>query len=293
MKNPFDGGFKSLAEDHPELLLRLLGIVAPGAKTRITSLLRELQLNAVQIDHAYVLDDASIVHFEAISNWDARRVGRLGLYRFLLRQKYRVPVVSYVVLMAEKHAPTELPELLSYDDGDGLWVQTVYKAVRLWEIDPAIAFEPDGQPLLPWVPLLKGGAADFQRAAGAIEYLFANRNPLYDPILLTSQLASLAGLRYDKEAIRQFLQRLLRKNMIPLDVFKVSCFYQEGKAEGEINGKRAVLRLMLRRKFPGEEFPEIDQIHQAEALDGVVSAAIDAEDVEQVRGAILAVIRPQ
>ena len=61
MKNPYDGGFKILAEDHPELLLRLLGIVAPGEKPHITSVLRELQLDALQIDHAFILDNASIV----------------------------------------------------------------------------------------------------------------------------------------------------------------------------------------------------------------------------------------
>ena len=57
MKNPYDGGFKDLAGDHPELLLRLLGILQPGKKTQITHVPRELQLNAVQIDHGYMIED--------------------------------------------------------------------------------------------------------------------------------------------------------------------------------------------------------------------------------------------
>lgn len=81
MKNPRDGRFKSLAEGPPELLLRLLGLWEPGMDTQPIDLPRELQLDAVQIDHAYRIGD-EILHFEAISRWDARRVGTLALYRF-------------------------------------------------------------------------------------------------------------------------------------------------------------------------------------------------------------------
>ena len=52
MKNPHDGDFKDLAEDHPELLLRLLGILQPGTKTQIKDILRELRIEPVLIDHA-------------------------------------------------------------------------------------------------------------------------------------------------------------------------------------------------------------------------------------------------
>lgn len=90
MKNPYDGGFKTLAEDHPELLLRLLGILAPGKKTQVTNVLRELSLDPVQIDHAYLLDDSTIVHFEAITSWDARRIGRLALYHYSTGPEVRV-----------------------------------------------------------------------------------------------------------------------------------------------------------------------------------------------------------
>ena len=220
MKNPYDGGFKILAEDHPELLLRLLGIVAPGEKPHITSVLRELQLDALQIDHAYILDNASIVHFEAITSWDARRTGRLALYHFLLRQKHSLPVVSHVVLMAEKYAPKNMPDRLAYEDEDGLRVETPYRVIRLWEIDPAAAFEPGGEPLLPWVPLLKGGAAEFERAAQAIEQLVECPKPPNEPDVLTSQLAVMAALRCDKKAVKEFLQRLERKIMISIDAFK-------------------------------------------------------------------------
>ncbi len=52
MKNPRDGRFKNLAEGPPELLLRLMGLWEPGMEAQAIDLLRELQLDAVQIDHA-------------------------------------------------------------------------------------------------------------------------------------------------------------------------------------------------------------------------------------------------
>ena len=306
MKSPYDAGFKILAEDHPELLLRLLGIVAPGKKTQVTNVLRELRLDPVQIDHAYMLDDATIVHFEAFTSWDPGRIGRLALYHFLLREKYHIlTIISHVVMMAEKYAPKNLPERLVYEEADGLRLEIPYKVIRLWEIDPAAAFEPEGEPLLPWVPLLKGGTAEFERAAQAIEQLVEHPKPPYEPRVLMSYLATMASLRYDKKAVKEFLQRLERKIMISIDAFKVSWLYQEGLEEGEAKGEakgraegaatslRSALRRTLASKFPAEEFPEIDQAHPPETLDRLLQAALEAKTPDDARAAILAVVRPQ
>lgn len=304
MKNPFDADFKTLAEDHPELLLRLLGIVAPDTKPQVINVLRELRLDTVQIDHAYILDDALVIHFEAVTSWDAVRIGRLALYHFLLKHKLSKPVASYVVLMAERYARKDMPDRVAYEEDDGLRIETPYKVIRLWEIDPAAAFEPGGEPLLPWVPLLKGGEAEFLGAVDAIEELVENPKPPYDGRALMSHLATLAGLRYDKDTIKQFLQRLERKIMISIDAFKESWLYKEGveegeaigeakgKAIGEAKGKVNALRMLLGGKFPAEVFPEIDQVKQPEAIDHLLLATLDAETPDQFRDAILAVVRP-
>ncbi|HEY3836093.1 MAG TPA: hypothetical protein VGL72_05960 [Bryobacteraceae bacterium] len=91
MQAPFDGRFKILAEEYPDLLLRLLGILESGTKCELIHELRELQLDPVEVDHVYRIEDEThgrLVHFEAISHWDYRRTSRLALYRFLLRQKF-------------------------------------------------------------------------------------------------------------------------------------------------------------------------------------------------------------
>ena len=144
MKNPFNGGFKILAEDHPELLLSLLGLQQPGAKTQITNLPRELHLDPIEIDHAYLINGEHIIHFEAITNWAPKRLGLLAVYHLLLRHKYKLPVFSYVVLMAEKYAPKAFPDNLIYEEAGGLLIQIPYKVIRLWEVEPAPAFEAAG-----------------------------------------------------------------------------------------------------------------------------------------------------
>ncbi len=50
-------------------------------------------------------------------------------------------------------------------------VSTLYQTIRLWEIDPAVAFEPGCESLLPWVPLLRGGIAELERARDAVARL--------------------------------------------------------------------------------------------------------------------------
>lgn len=139
MQAPFDVRFKILAEEYPDLLLRLLGIVEAGTKPECIHILRELQLDTVQVDHLYRIEDEAggrLVHLEAITSWSAKRTSRLALYRFLLAQKYKLPVASYVVLMAEKYAPKKMRARVVYQEPDGFRIVAPYHVIRLWEIDP-------------------------------------------------------------------------------------------------------------------------------------------------------------
>ena len=304
MKNPFDGGFKNLAEDHPELLLRLFGILQPGAKTQIKDILRELRMDRVQVDHAYLVEDESgqrIVLFEAITSWNPEKVSTMALYLFLANRQYQLPVEAHVLFMAEKYAPKNMPEKLSYE-ANGIRVEVSYRVTKLWELKPDLAFEQEGAPLLTWVPLLQGGMKEFLQAGNAIAELrsedgFKTEEMLYE-------FATLAALRYDKEVIKGVLDMLRRKVMFSIDAFKVSWLYQEGleegKAEGvaigeakgeaigEAKGLRAAIQMALRKKF-GESlnFPELEQISKPTVLDEVFLAVLEAQTAEQARLAIL------
>ena len=78
---------------------------------------------------------------------------------------------------------------------------------------------------------------------------------------------------------------------------KVSWLYKEGVEEGKAEGLLDVsdprFVLTLASKFPTERFPEIDQVHQREALDSLLLAALEAKNPDLVRAAILAAVRPQ
>lgn len=301
MKTPYDGRFKILAEEYPDLLLRLFGIIASGTKTQLIDILRELHLDPVQVDHVYRIGDERLVHFEAITSWHNDRVPRLALYRFLLGQKFSLPVSSYLVLMAEKCTPRSFPERIVYEENDGFRIEAPYQVIRLWEIDPSLAFEPGCEPLLPWVPLLKGGEAEFEQAAIAIERL--SEDPARAPYpldVMVSNLAALATLRYDKEAISLFLERLREKIMMSTELFTESWLYQdgkaqgkaEGKAEGLLAGKRQAVRLALHQRFPDcGELTELDRLDRPETLDMLLITALQARSSDEALAAIAEALR--
>ena len=295
MKNPHDGDFKDLAEDHPKLLLRLLGILQTGAKSQISHILRELRLEPLAIDHAYVVESESgkyVVHLEAVTKWNLKQTASMALYQFLLKRQEKLPVVSHVILMAEKYAPKVLPSSLLYEEEDGLRIEAPYKVIRLWEIDSAPAFLPGYEPLLPWVPLLKGGFEEFERATAAIVRL--DKCPEHSPAELKSKLASLASLRYDKNAIRAFLEKLEKRMMISREAFKVSWLYQEGLEEGTAQAKLEAIRIAVSTKFPGLDVArEIDQIRSASILDEVFAAILRAEGPDEVLSIISTAVKSQ
>ena len=295
MKNPFDGGFKDLAEDHPELLLRLLGILQPGTKTQITHIPRELQLDAVQIDHGYLIADecgTRIELLEAITSWNARKIGAMALYAFLLWQKYKVPVHCHVLFMAEKYAPKTMSDHLQFEADFGLTIEIPYQRHQLWQIDPAICFEKGSEPLLAWAPLFRGNAEVFEQAAIAIERLFYLGNiEEHKPVALISKLATLASLRYDKNTIKRFLERLEKKIMLSSDAFKVSWLYQEGLEEGRAEAKIGMLRHALQKKFPSiGPIPELDHWPRPEVLDNLLFEIMEAQTLEKARSVILAAL---
>ncbi len=309
MKAPFDGRFKLLAEEYPDLLLRLLGVAVEGTPVDI---LRELQLDPVLVDHVYRVGEgaaARLVHFEAVTSWRSKRIPLLALYHFLLRHKFKLRVESYVLLMARKYVPKTLPDRIMYEEDDGLRIETPYRVIRLWEIDPAIAFQAGCEPLLTWVPLLKGGLAEFQRAAERIEELLERPGEApYRVEAMVSDIAALAVLVYDKDTISRLLERLRRKTMLTTDLFVDTWLYKdgvaagvavgkaEGKAEGEahgiLDGKRQSLRLALKKRFPMiGTAPEIDRVDGSEALDNLLLAILEAETAGDAQAAIHAALR--
>lgn len=246
-------------------------------------------------------DAGRLVHFEAITSWSPKRTSRLALYRFLLGEKYDLPILSFLILMAQKYAPRNMKPGVLFEGEDGFRIEAPYQVIRLWEVDPAIAFRPGCEALLPWVPLLKGGAVEFGEAVERIGRL-ADR-PHDAPYLVSamvSDLAVLAGLRYDKDAINHFLERLRRTMTLSTDLFTDSWLYKDGVAEGEAKGRaegettalRKSVRAVLTNRFPDlGTLPEIDGIDHPEVLNRLLLAILDSKTADDARAAVEAALR--
>ena len=154
--------------------------------------------------------------------------------------------------------------------------------------------------MLAWAPLFKGDEKVFEQATIAIERLFSLGNiEEHKPVTLISKLATLASLRYDKNTIKRFLERLEKKIMLSSDAFKVSWLYQEGleegRAEGQAKGKAEgvvrAIRIALQKKFPMlGAVAELDSVQRPEALDELLSAILEARSPEEARSALLTAV---
>lgn len=300
MKNPYDGRFQDLAEDHPELVLRLVNAIAPGTKPIIARIPRRLRSNPVEIDHGFLLrtnESQHIAHIEAFSRWKSDRIGTLAVYNFLLKQRYKTSVDSVILLMLEKHAPRRIPAALVWQDSDGQRVETPYRTVKLWEVPPEIAFEPGGEPLLDWVPWMKGGLEATEAAIGRIDEFRKHPNEApYPPDVMASNLALAVASRYDKDKIRDILERLKEKNvLIPKEVFTESWVYRdgvaegraEGRVEGQLQAKRDAVASVLKRRFPSIARPAgLDKITDLEKLDRLFDRLVDARTESGAEAAI-------
>lgn len=185
--------------------------------------------------------------------------------------------------MVEKLLPAVLPPKLIYEEPDGQMIATPYRVVKLWEVDPAVAFEPGHAGLLELAPLLKGGEAELDEACRRIEY-FADHpaEAPHPPLRMATNIILNASLRYDKGVLGNFLERIRSKMNVAPDIWEASWIYQDARAEG----KRDIVRRALARKFPDEVFPDIEPLSSPEALDDLVFAVVEASSPGQAREAI-------
>lgn len=115
---------------------------------------------------------------------------------------------------------------------------------------------------------------------------------------MVNNLAVLSTLRYDKDVIGHFLERLQGKLMLSTDLFEESWLYKDGVAagelkgrvEGEAAGKRMTLSLVLQKRFPNEAFPELNRIASPEIFDALVLDLFDALTAAETRAAIEAAL---
>lgn len=265
---PYDTAFKDLAEQAPELLLRLIGALPPGATVRL--LPREVSAPALLTDQPYEVSTASerfVTHIEAQTRYRDNVPARLVEYGALLWISYRLPVRSYVLVLIAEGMPAQAPTTITIQAG-GLTLMLDFTIVKLWELPAAEALAWGNENLLPFVPLMAGGRAELEPSAQALGQVPDEKRRRE----LSLHFLMLGSLRYNRADIFNILGRL---SMIPRhELREYSWFYQdilqEGREEGREEVRGVIVEMLddlLAKRFPTRDFTaEIERVRDVQAL---------------------------
>lgn len=93
---------------------------------------------------------------ELQSQYTSRMPRRMRAYAALAQEKYNLPVYPVLVNIFQPEEIVTIPT--RYESNFmGLIARQDYRVINLWEVDVELAFGPSLTPLLPFVPILKGG----------------------------------------------------------------------------------------------------------------------------------------
>ena len=265
---PFDQAFKFLAEDDPESLLLLLGVIEAGDEATIELLPREVGMASLFPDQPYLLTrnaEQRIIHVEAQTVWPANMPERTAEYGVLLWLKHRdLPIDSYVLLLTSTGLPSDVPTEGVISIGD-LRITKGFHLIRLWEFSAAEALAAQREALLPFVPLMQGGKAELELSSQRLTQVQnePRRNEMARHFLM------LGGLRYNRF---ELLELIGRTGMIPLEQLRTSDFYQyildEGRDEGRAEVREEALESVadVFRLYAGSRFPDLELGPEVEAV---------------------------
>lgn len=266
-KKPYDTAFKRLAEQDPEALLRLVGALPPGAKVRI--LPREISAPALATDQPYEVIGENlhyIVHLEEQTRWKPDVPQRIVEYDALFWINFHLPVRSFVLVLVPEGLPPDAPTQWIIE-ADGLTLIARFTIVRLWELSAADALAQGRESLLPFIPLMQGGAEQLERCArdvGRIEDESQRRE-------LALHFVSLGSLRYNRENLIDLLGRM---TMVPDHVLRETPYIQsiieetreEARAE-ECDTLTELLLHAISKRFPALDVSaELKRVRNPELL---------------------------
>jgi len=300
MSKPYDQLFKSLAEGDPRGLLHLFGTLPLDAPAEIEVIDRELTLPALSVDHVCRIRTPErewLAHYEAQTHYRSDVPERLLWYATALGMKFRLPVETTLILLAERYAPAALPPAGHVELAD-LEVFLRYRVMRLWELDPQVVTATGRRHLLPWVTLMAASEETLRSVAAQI----ADSG---DDTLAT-QFVILGGLRYDREELANMLGRVTTMLLTP-EIIEDSSFYQmvlekgiekgvekgiekgieQGVEQGRLEEAGRLLHLILTTRFPGlETLLDPGAFTEAARLESLIAEIVAAPNREAVRAAI-------
>jgi predicted transposase YdaD len=209
---------------------------------------------------------------------------RMRAYAALAEEKYQLPtypVLINILQVSDQEIPTRYESSFA-----GLEARQDYRVINLWEVDVEIAFQQPVSSLLPFVPILKGGAEEttIQRA---LRILRRDEN--------LSELESLMAFLASFVLESRLVQQIMRWDMA---VLEQSPWYQQilqqGEQRGILLGRRqeilSGIEVALEIKFGNDGLqllPAISQILDLERLKAIQIALITGTTLDELRQIIL------
>lgn len=207
---------------------------------------------------------------ELQSQYTSRMPRRMRAYAALAQEKYNLPVYPVLVNIFQPEEIVTIPT--RYESNFmGLIARQDYRVINLWEVDVELAFGPSLTPLLPFVPVLKGGD-DESVVVRAVTALRADEQ-LQE---LENLLGFFACSVFDVARVRE----ILRFDMAILQ--KSPLFQQMAREQRQEEDLRVLLR-QIQRRF-GEVSAEIQANLQAlniEQLDELLDLPFTVNSLDE------------
>jgi len=205
---------------------------------------------------------------------------RMRAYAALAEEKYQLPtypVLINILQVSDQEIPTRYESSFA-----GLEARQDYRVINLWEVDVEIAFQQPVSSLLPFVPILKGGAEE-TTIKRALRILRTDEN--------LSELESLMAFLASFVLESRVVQQIMRWDMA---VLEQSPWYQQilqqGEQRGILLGRRqeilSGIEVALEIKFGNDGLqllPTISQILDLERLKAIQIALITGTTLDELR----------
>jgi predicted transposase YdaD len=234
----YDNVCKFLAEQYPEAFVRWLLMVQPQ---QIEVLKTELTLEPIRADSVTFLQtDEFILHleFQTLPPSKPPIPFRMLDYSVRLKRQYNCAVVQIAIFLQETR--DEIAYTEEYRDDTTLHR---YRVVRLWEEDSEVFLESPA--LFPLAPLTRSDSPQ-----GVLARVAQNLEKIPEPhqkANLAGCTEILAGLRFDRDLIRQFLRE---------EIMQESVIYQDILQKGRRLEVLGIIQRLLKSRF-GEVNPSI------------------------------------
>jgi predicted transposase YdaD len=241
MAKALDATGKDLFDENPLAWSAYLGLRAEGSIQVVDS---DISTVSAAADKVYRVEgpEPHLLHLELQANWDSTLPRRVFRYNAILDLRHDLRVWSVVLLLRPEADSGNLTGILELQRYDGRRiVEFHYDVVRAWE-RPVAPLLPGALAVLPMAPLAD---VPLEEVPGIIQLIDA-RLMTEAPAAMASKIMEatlvLAGLRMDKDAIKE-----LRGRLQSVNITTESSYYRLAVEEGLEKGLKEGLQQGLQQ----------------------------------------------